>query len=390
MDDDIMKEEPIFSVEHADDPIVARKRRLRREKMQRYRKRLVDSATTLRAMVSELEEELGRRSASLSSRVGGVTAASMLPWKEIAEALRDVSMDSTTTHATLKRQVHGSAHVLRCLWTWTEERRGISMMTTSSTWRDVTLLMDPFSRHIGFDWITLRMFNNVDCIFDRCAFPSIVSDECINDFVIDTTHPEFMQYVWRRQFTTPLSLDTVSSIFNLHLCHKIVACCEENQSAAVAALRPLDQAALQDVPGAMYSYHRGPTELVNILTREFCTPTRRVVVTQNIIDDERLGGRSPRQANRQQWLVLQEAPRGGTIVRYVYINSQDFTAEGYVPFEEEAKGWGVDGDAVDNGRVSFELFAQHARTCAPQYVMDLHGLVASHVTSDDAASHLWD
>ncbi|KAF0689671.1 Aste57867_18908 [Aphanomyces stellatus] len=327
--------------------LAAAKRMRQTQKMQRYRKRLVEKADVLRGQVVQMEaavKEFMRRRRSLAS-------STQLPWKEVAKALESECNGVEAENKSLQSACHTHRVTILAMKHWVAAH--VSSIPTSprtsfgQSWRHVTLSGHPTSRRLGLDWITRQMHHNTDVVFQRCLFPPISSRDIVDDFVIEGEVDDHgLLFLWRDQRDVPLPLETVRDLFarphfyNMlgGLKHDSRALASPDEAHVVAT----DTKMLEAFHGMLrYGHYIRGQEHVHYLSREFDTPDRCVFVAQNITDDELLHNDAI-QCNRMDWYVLDRLGPTRTKLRALGMASQMATREGPVSLEDEAHSWGIE------------------------------------------------
>ncbi|KAF0689679.1 Aste57867_18916 [Aphanomyces stellatus] len=320
------------------DAAKAERRLKERQKMQRYRQRLVAKMAFLKDTARRMEDQI--RAHTLARR----SSRTLLPWEHIANALREERDASSLTNATLKQECHDQTVLLQAMQLWVVRATGIlpaSPTTGGPTWQNVTLSAHPASRKLGFDWITQYLYHNTERTFHDMGFSS---GAAISDFGLDIESPECCQYVWRSQRIFPAPLEYVRDVFaRPNIAGQLKGSYLGNTTSlgAIHEIEAQDNEALRALNGRYLHTAWGVNVLVHFLAREFHEPNRCIFVAQNIHDDEALPN-SALQRNRLIWLVLDRVGPDQTRVRGLCINSHGFDQHGYVNFEDEARRWGCD------------------------------------------------
>ncbi|KAF0689673.1 Aste57867_18910 [Aphanomyces stellatus] len=349
----------------ANDAATLLKKRMRQtKKMQRYRKRLIEKAEVMRDHIASLETEIAEYMQRRPSTKAAATL--LLPWKEVARALKDDGKLADKDNRALQQQCQAQRMTILAIKHWMTEATTIvkSPRGSTHTWRNVTLCAHPTSRQLGFDWITKQMHANTDAVLQQFHFPPLVSTDVVDDFTIDTTNSDFFQLVWRDQREVPYPLEDVRDLFMRPHFFVMVGGVGLPETTSIAERETIatDQHMLQLHCGSDTQYlHKRMLRaktLVHSLVREFHEPNRCVFVRQSIHDDELLAN-DPLQRNRMTWFVLDRLGPKRTKIRALNLSSQQFAKGGvYVSLEEEAPKWGLDVRADDDADVIHRRLVQ--------------------------------
>ncbi|ETV91211.1 hypothetical protein H310_14088 [Aphanomyces invadans] len=351
------------------DKVLARKARKRaylRQFMQGYRVKVKDATLMLKAQVRDLEAECARRS-----------FMTMLPWHEIADALQTEQEISETEMRELRRKLR-SIEVLSSTmqhWVLTQLNsipRAPNENAASKSWRNVTLLKDPMSRQLGKDWILQQMYHNTDRMFASHGFPAIASMQSIYEVDVQTEHvgdSDCMYYHAKRQMESPPPDAIMRYMYRNKLCSIIMA--DGDIPVTYPTIREVTRTT------ALHQLTTSKGEWFNVLVGEFNSPTRCVIVAQQIEDDEVYRMVGTRQRNRMMWYDFQRMPSGRWMYRSLYINSQTFVQDGsYAPLDVEAQDIGVDHNPLNAA-----TFRQLIRTRI-RYLYDMSSDVFRHIYMD--------
>ncbi|KAF0750571.1 hypothetical protein AaE_006664, partial [Aphanomyces astaci] len=141
-----------------------KKREYMRNIMRFYREEKRDELDALKAQVAALQSEY-------KSRLRASKRDLLLPWRQVAIALRDDLRDIQNERASLRAKAAALASLIRTSKGWVSTnlvRRRFchtSMHAITPTWRNVTLERDEQARELGKAWITKQMYHNTDRMF---------------------------------------------------------------------------------------------------------------------------------------------------------------------------------------------------------------------------------
>ncbi|OQR84611.1 hypothetical protein ACHHYP_13102 [Achlya hypogyna] len=101
----------------------------------------------------------------------------LLPWKEVATALRGTRQSSMQANEYLRHQVNQYATVASHLSRWVETMQPSPGLKHSSTWQTVTLAEDDYVRQVGFSWISKQLYFAADSQLPPDLFPPAHEDD---------------------------------------------------------------------------------------------------------------------------------------------------------------------------------------------------------------------
>ncbi|RHY00354.1 hypothetical protein DYB36_005705 [Aphanomyces astaci] len=341
-----------------DEARILHKRRLTREKMQRYRKGIVRKSSTLRHQAVDLQREIER----LLARQTTDKSPWLLSWADVARALRDDSDAARNTNGILRQLVLQQDREIRTIRSWVH---GCQVLPNSS-WRNVSLLEHPQARKHGIDWITQHLYHNTDRVLEQYAFAAVGSGVQIDDdTIIDTSSPDCFQYVWRDQRDMDVPFDVAARALTLDFFHSLLA-----HGTPLTAI-PTDVETLNELGGTCrYKTSVGKFEQMNHLYRVFQSATRIVYVGQNIHHDPLyMDHARDNSSNRMTWVVLDKASATTTTLRKLTITSQGFRRDDgrMIPLDEEASLWGVDLSAIAAPDAQLDWFAHKVTQLCNMY-----------------------
>ncbi|KAF0690168.1 Aste57867_18418 [Aphanomyces stellatus] len=331
-------------VDHEDPELLELKMKKRlyiRSKMRHYRSEEKNEVLALKKKIFDLENDVLRATKPNEFRLRAQAAAGarkgpeILPWKDVAIALReDRSLSEFQNHA-LKKQVDEYCLMVECMQRWVGSATHMQNVLHPATksWRNVSLLSNPAARRMGKDWITKQLYYNTNDIFRFYQFPNDeavpTSDFVVNDIVFSET---CFDTVHCRQMLVNIPIERLQQA--LH----------GRNFWALFMDGVLGAAEVEAQDKINLIHHHAMTvrhEHANLLSREFLDDDRSVFVGQQIHEDENLPTHE-RQRNRRFWVELQRVGPHQTRMRNLYVISQSFTSRGYIPLEEEARYWGCD------------------------------------------------
>ncbi|KAF0708065.1 hypothetical protein AaE_013365 [Aphanomyces astaci] len=352
----------------------ARKRAYLRQFMQGYRVKVKDATHLLREQVTALEAEYARRS-----------FPTMMPWHEVADTLQTERSKSETEAHQLRRKLRSVEALSRVMQQWVVAHLATiprSPDAAVQTWRNVTLLKDPTSRQLGKDWILQQMYHNTDRMFASHGFPAIASMQAMYEMDVQASHTndaECMYYHAKRQMESAPPDAIMRFMYRHHLCRILMA------DGDIPVTYPTVQE--QTKTTALHQLTNSKGEWFNVLVGDFSTPTRCVVVAQQIHDDEAYGMIGARQRTRMLWYDFEYiASAGRWMYRTLYINSQTFVRDGTLsPLSVEANDFDMPKHMHPQDEAAFRRQAkthiQHIYdlSCDTFRHIYLHMLLAGHL-----------
>ncbi|KDO23948.1 hypothetical protein SPRG_10644 [Saprolegnia parasitica CBS 223.65] len=123
---------------------------------------LRDRVVQLTAQLEQLE--LARRSSQ--------PPATMLAWREVAGALGADLRAVCTANASLRRHVQRNDAFQKAMHTWVTRTSHVhGHPSPRLTWQDASLPTDPATRLEAMEWITHRLFHNIDGLMAASGLP---------------------------------------------------------------------------------------------------------------------------------------------------------------------------------------------------------------------------
>ncbi|KAF0700856.1 Aste57867_8655 [Aphanomyces stellatus] len=307
-----------------------------RKMMQAYRGKERQERDALRAQVDELERDMQH---FLHHGYIPVKGMAMLPWREVAAALHEDKSLVLLQQRALTKQVQDAQALLRDMRCWVAAQRGLSLATTTRTWRNVTLLANPVSRARGKEWIMAHMLHNMEAMFHHHGFsswdgaPLRDTDLTFSDDGAVFTNVTRMQYALPPEFPAALS----ARLFRDFLCDTL----------SVDGFRGVYVSTIKEMKATTTLHQMTTTtsgEAVNLLCGQFHPDANRVVVVAQQIHDDEAWVHGRPQKNRMLWFERTTSVCGArSAVRFLYIMQQTQLPSGeYVSLADDARTWGGD------------------------------------------------
>ncbi|KAF0690574.1 Aste57867_18021 [Aphanomyces stellatus] len=292
-------------------------RRVRREKynayMVEYRKKTHENVKTLKETLLQLEAIYRPLVTAKNARIHAI-----LPWKEVARALNEDSALSVSQQRALVNQLREHHGTLQELHAWVN-RVTRPLNALQSTWRDVTLPTHPSARSLAMQWITKRMHEHSEAMFQAHHFPpwnAPPEDDiwCDTDVTFSETA---IVYVARRHFIDQKTLeDWCADVRGNVLGQLLVGNTTDHPNTLIEA-KDND-----------HTWLHATVTATDESSRVLCTEVARDVdhhtfVFQEILDDEAMPCRRRKQ-NRSAWFEFIRMPQGMTRVRVLVTFSHSF------------------------------------------------------------------
>ncbi|OQR80671.1 hypothetical protein ACHHYP_17351 [Achlya hypogyna] len=271
-----------------------------REMQRIYRKAEADERKRLQDTVATLEAAL------VTERL----ARSLLPWRDVADALGNASKASIEKNVTMRRRVMHAAVLARAMHDYVSRLLATSATLHGriETWQHVSLLSSQAARSLGFDWITRQLYHNTNAVLAANDFP--VTTDTFFDINVSE---DSTTVVIRHMRTVPWPVDVVTQGYHTFFI---------GGNGFGYALEELDSD-LHLLEHDMVYRRRNVGNRVlgnmqqNYVHRQFREPHRSVLVARNILSDEHHPlGMYKRDASG--WVVATAAGPHHTLVQEVW------------------------------------------------------------------------
>ncbi|CAK4751051.1 unnamed protein product [Aphanomyces euteiches] len=339
-----------------------KKREYMRNMMAFYRQERREETETLKTEVAALQKQLARHS----------KRSLLLPWKEVAVALKEERDDAEATNETLRRNARELKSLVSTMKQWVNVNvtRSCLQSGMTTTWRHVSLCAEPQARSLGKEWITQQMFHNPSRMFGQFAYPDIQSNDEFYDVAYEWTDAR-LQYYHRRQYVLDVPMEFMLSAYKEHLCSILM----------MDWFGYKQNTTLQESSGntTLHQLVAEDDEWMNLITGEFHQADGSCIFVIQQIEDDEARPMPKRQRNRMVWLDVRPMPDGRTKVRVLYRFAQYFTKDGYVSLDEEAETWGCDLSGVPEEKKE-DTFRQYATNMLVQINSNHQRRINSHLT----------
>ncbi|ETV68400.1 hypothetical protein H257_15711, partial [Aphanomyces astaci] len=175
----------------------------------------------LRSLQEMLEAELqylaARHSTSTSSTLE-------LSWKEVAHAFKDERHQAVVEQAEVKAVVLGYQSLARDMQHWVTAQMSVpdALNVRIPAWRLVHLPSNPRSRALGKEWITQRMYHNLEQVFkDHHMPPAHASNPESFEFAMSSDNTT-LDFLHRLQFVSYYPPSIIVSTFRHMLCSMLL------------------------------------------------------------------------------------------------------------------------------------------------------------------------
>ncbi|KAF0690573.1 Aste57867_18020 [Aphanomyces stellatus] len=278
-----------------------------------YRRKSSGNVKALKETLLQLEAMYRPLLDAKNERIRGV-----LPWKEVARAMRDDSALSISQQRALIAQLREHHGTLQELHAWVH-RVSRPLDALQSTWRDVSLPAHPHARGLAMQWISKRMHVHTEAIFQAHHFPpwnAPPQDDIWCDTDVTFAENELL-YVSRRHIVDTVPLEAWCALVRNNVLGRLLI---GNTTAHANTL-------VEEVSETNTSLHATVTasgESVRILCTEYApSADHHTFVFQGIIDDERAPCHLRKQ-NRTAWFEFFRLPHGQTRARVLMTFSHSF------------------------------------------------------------------
>ncbi|OQR87048.1 hypothetical protein ACHHYP_09582 [Achlya hypogyna] len=335
-------------------------REYNREKQQLYVHQKKSEIEQLRQLAESLERDLAARH--------GTVAA--LSWKDVSLGLQEECQLALSSNRLLRQQKAAYTEFVKLLARSMDAPPGLPQSVRSElpifALRKLALLATPECRQIGFDWLTHLVFQNTDWILERYPFT-----DAPDEFVVDHSNPDCLQYVWRNQrLVADTPFEVVVDAVQQHVVAKIsmTGLTDEQQAVSHMRTRALDPEMLRGttITYACATFHDDPpANGSKLLFRRYFGRDRFVAVGQTIPEDEALPSTRALHRKSIYWCVAYRAGSAAR-VRTVLLSSHSCTLDGRcVSLRDEARAWGCDADGPDGDAVLATFLRQvHTKAAA--------------------------
>ncbi|KAF0708066.1 hypothetical protein AaE_013366 [Aphanomyces astaci] len=327
-----------------------KRRTYMRNIMRQYKKDRKMEVVYLRSLQEMLEAELqylaARHSTSTSSTLE-------LSWKEVARAFKDERHQAVVEQAEVKAVVLEYQSLARDMQHWVTVQMSVpdALNVRIPAWRLVHLPSNPRSRALGKEWITQRMYHNLEQVFkDHHMPPAHASNPESFEFAMSSDNTT-LDFLHRLQFVSYYPPSIIVSTFRHMLCSMLLV--DRHDPALHVSRHEVDNST------SMHTVTTSQGERINLLTREFHDHDRVVLVAQQIQDDENHPTTCP-QRHRSLWVEMTSMqPSGVCVVRVMYMYSQLYRGDVPCTLGEESSYWDFDAQSTPP-----HLFPNHARRTA--------------------------
>ncbi|KAF0690136.1 Aste57867_18461 [Aphanomyces stellatus] len=267
---------------------------------------------------------------------------SFLPWEEIAQALKDDTLEKVRDNRSLKKEVEYNKRMCDALQTWIGTMKVPSTSSVlDESWRQSRVCGgDDATRRLGLTWLVQHMHRQTDTTFEPLDFPiDLGGDESEEDdpFVdVDVleTDTDVLETRVLHQFNVNFSLDDVSlALLSVDKTHE-----DEDKDAVL----------LTDVADDIAYFRRkvGPSPAHPIrqcvVRGRFCETDRTVLCLKSVLDDMHPLDDKCWTMHTSTWIVATRVAAARTRVRVYSITGHPCTAAGFVPADEVAAAHGID------------------------------------------------
>ncbi|KAF0719275.1 Aste57867_1161 [Aphanomyces stellatus] len=304
-----------------------RRRKANRERQREYRRLDLEELATLKCRAATLEQQWAALTVHAKRDV-----MAMLPWQDVAAGLGDDAALAKTQNQALRDQIHAYG--------------ALGLSSSATGWRSVTLPADDAARCHAADWLTQRLYHNVDGTFQSNRFPPAVSlsDEPFYDIHVHLDDGLF-QFVVRSQRVVPVGLAHAAHLFRAFDADVENVGIENSTGNWVARVdEPLFRDELPTVVYGRQTLIKGVEQ--HYLCRQFAASADRIVVVgQNIVQDDKYPTAQTRGMYEETgWRSIDRLSETACLVRDCITVTPLRTSDGYLSLDAYAEFFGVEAD----------------------------------------------
>ncbi|KAF0719252.1 Aste57867_1175 [Aphanomyces stellatus] len=322
-----------------------RRRFFEKERQKQMRIRKKASFASLLQEVTTLETAL--RSAS----AGPKPITGFLAWRDVAQALGDARTTSCETNRDLKSRMMAIKQLTSDLQTWVASCCSVPTQLDPAcpTWRDVTLLGSSMSRQMGKEWITKRMYHQMDHLFH---VHGMCADEGRDFLEASASDTPGVHFITRGQMVVGLPMHLFLDLYRRHPIE--ISCFDLTAADLQSGHLPEHNTVVEETKSttlhqAIRHHPMQLDEVAHMLVGVFEESAERaIVVVTNILQDEAMSSTTASMANRplQIWYEFQAKTATTTQMRLLAVCGSISRNKQPISLEEEAIVSGVDVEAV--------------------------------------------
>ncbi|OQS02641.1 uridine kinase [Thraustotheca clavata] len=296
--------------------------------------RRAKSLEALRRYVFELEEQVAKL------KRGKVA---LLPWEDIALALKDDMLEMVRDNRSLKRDVEYRKRMCRFLQEcfFRPNPLGMAPSVAEETWQHSQLLAgDVSSRKTGCEWILQQLYHNTERAMAHIQFPENNQLDVI-DINVACSNENLITVEVMSQEYLPYSLEHVAEAygfaaasFSKAYMRKVAGYLDDTKTGLTDEAFHYESVQLQD-------HHT--TIRYNTLSRFFQSGDRCILALRTILKDEAYPVAGTTWImNTKQWVVIDKLEPKLTRCRTFYTIDHPFSeAGGYVPVADLTRNRGL-------------------------------------------------
>ncbi|KAF0700734.1 Aste57867_8789 [Aphanomyces stellatus] len=366
----------------------------RREKHQAQRKRKQVEVETLKRTMHQLASVLARtketRDTQRRTHALAKAKRGALSWEDVAQVFQDARVACTDENAALQTKVREGKALIRAIEAWIAHDTSLTNSPNAMvrTWRHVSLYADPTLRTLGKEWITQQMYHNAARMFQAHGFPPPPphhhhgTDDRVETFQdMDVGFNDIddggIQYLWRRAYIDPLSLDAFVFGCKYFLCSAMFV-----DTSNIGMTQSLHEETASTFLHQMVT-QGGKGDRVNLVAAVFPVHAHRcILVAQQIHHDESWQHHKD-QRDFAVWVDATQIGPSATHVRLIVRRSQRFNGKGKpVSLDEEAKAWGHAVRGGGTSTVQQARFRRHVIHAQEQFVAIADGWVQANQSNE--------
>ncbi|EQC40622.1 hypothetical protein SDRG_01705 [Saprolegnia diclina VS20] len=294
--------------------------RLRKQKYNRdrLRQKRTEYMAEFQALEAQIRQLVDLRDEALRGKQIGV-----LPWVEVAAALKADSSLSQMQNRELLKQVRAAEALCKSLRSWVASRIVHATLNPEHTsWRESMIPKDDASRKLGLDWISKRLYHNLNGVIEASGLPGPIDKTAYYRIDVERQNDtyrlsEFKQRVERVRF------DIATRTLSAQYFETFDGDEEERQNDDMTYIR---------YP-SLYGRTNNVPYTEKMLVRQFKEQHRFVIFTHGVPDDAKY--QDPIRCDWSAWVVVTDLGANECLLQFGYTAYGLRCDDGYLPFEVE-------------------------------------------------------
>ncbi|OQR82612.1 hypothetical protein ACHHYP_15731 [Achlya hypogyna] len=345
----------------------ARKERARIKKQDYNRERLRQKRCQHLQERAALTKQLEELTATLQ-RAHLSHSRLLLPWHDVASALLDERSSSEATNRALKDQVRAHKHLCRAMLTWLSSTETLHAYPESAKrhWTYAALPKDQSARLLGLDWISRRLYHNVEGCLERSQLPppAIGARPYYQLDVRAQDNSYFMAEY--KQFVESAPLEVVAKCLEDHYFETAEGDLVDVQVPNLSYVRYT----------CLYGLELQRSFPERMLVRQYKEANRYIVFTHGVPDDCKFAD-DPIKSEWTAWVVAERIDAHTTVIKHGFETYGLQTPQGYLDLDEEVPHLRVLTDEDDK----FAQFRQYQRDYRARRSLDEHSRFSQRIAA---------